>query len=449
MNEVKIGAKLQQLIDGLGIGLVSSEINNFVDGGVCAAKGWKANGVHCGLAHKALTETEEKSQAANNALPSANKKNDLAMIMSDKRAAAAAVYTTNKVKGAPLTVTKENLADGYAQGVIVNSVNANTCNADGIEKAKKMAELAATAMGISPADMVVASTGVIGQVLPIEPIEKGIPELYAGLSYTGNDEAVKAIMTTDTKPKEIAVEFEIGGKTCHIGGMLKGSGMIHPNMATTLTFITSDVSISSEMVKKALCDNVQSTLNCVSVDGDMSTNDMCVVMANGCAGNTEITEENDDYGIFCEALWTVMVNLARMMARDGEGATKLIECNVKGADSFETAKIAAKSVIMSSLFKAAMYGEDANCGRIMCALGYADAEYDVNKIDIDIASHGGYLNVCKQGSLLDFDEVLAKKILTETDITIIIDLNQGENGAMAYGCDLTYDYVKINGDYRS
>ena len=448
MNEVKIGAKLQQLIDDLGIGLVSSDINTFVDGGVCASAGWKANGIHCGLAHKALTDTEEKSQAANNALP-ANKKNDLAMIYSDKRAAAAAVYTTNKVKGAPLTVTRENLADGYAQGVIVNSVNANTCNADGIEKAKKMGELAAKAMCISPADMVIASTGVIGQVLPIEPIEKGIPSLYAGLSYTGNDEAVKAIMTTDTKPKEIAVEFEIGGKTCHIGGMLKGSGMIHPNMATTLTFITSDVAISPEMVKKALCDNVQSTLNCVSVDGDMSTNDMCVVMANGMAGNYEITEENDDYGIFCEALWTVMVNLARMMARDGEGATKLIECNVKGADSFETAKIAAKSVIMSSLFKAAMFGEDANCGRIMCALGYANAEYDVNKIDIDIASPGGYLNVCKQGSLLDFDEVIAKKILVETDITIIINLNQGENGAMAWGCDLTYDYVKINGDYRS
>ncbi len=449
MENVIIGEKTQELIDSLGIELVSSEINNFVDGGVCAAKGWKANGVHCGLAHKALTDTEEKSQAANNALPSANKKNDLAMIMSDKRAAAAAVYTTNKVKGAPLTVTKENLADGYAQGVIVNSVNANTCNADGIEKAKKMAELAANAMGISPADMVVASTGVIGQVFPIEPIEKGIPGLYSGLSYTGNDEAVKAIMTTDTKPKEIAVECEIGGKICRVGGMLKGSGMIHPNMATTLTFITSDAAISPEMVKKALCDNVQYTLNCVSVDGDMSTNDMCVVMANGCAGNSEITEENDDYGIFCEALWTVMVNLARMMARDGEGATKLIECNVKGADSFETAKTAAKSVIMSSLFKAAMYGEDANCGRIMCALGYADAEYDVNKIDIDIASKGGYLNVCRQGSLLDFDEVLAKKILVETDITIIINLNQGDNGAMAWGCDLTYDYVKINGDYRS
>lgn len=447
MQTIK-GEKIQKLIDTLGIGLVSSDIGTFVDGGVCAAKGWKANGIHCGLAHKALTDTEENSQASNNALPT-NKKNDLAMVMSDKRAAAAAVYTTNKVKGAPLTVTKENLADGYAQGVIVNSVNANTCNADGIEKAKKMAELAADAMGISPSDMVVASTGVIGQVLPIEPIANGIPELYNGLSYTGNSEAVKAIMTTDTQPKEVAVEFTLGGKTCHIGGMLKGSGMIHPNMATTLTFITSDAAVSPEMIKKALCDNVQCTLNCVSVDGDMSTNDMCVVMANGCAGNDEITAENDDYAVFSEALWTVMVNLARMMARDGEGATKLIECNVKGADSFETAKKAAKSVIMSSLFKAAMFGEDANCGRIMCALGYADAEYDVNKIDIDIASKGGYLNVCKQGSLLDFDEVLAKKILVETDITIIIDLNQGDNGAVAWGCDLTYDYVKINGDYRS
>ena len=256
-------------------------------------------------------------------------------------------------------------------------------------------------------------------------------------------------MTTDTVPKEVAVEFEIGGKTCHLGGMLKGSGMIHPNMATTLTFITSDVAISPELIKKSLCKNVKWTLNCVSVDGDMSTNDMCVVMANGCAGNAPVNEENKDYEIFDGALFAVMDNLARMMARDGEGATKLIECNVKGADSFETAKTAAKSVIMSNLFKAAMFGEDANCGRIMCALGYADADFDVNKIDIDIASKGGYLNVCKQGSLLDFDEELAKKILVEEDISIIIDLNQGSEGAMAYGCDLTYDYVKINGDYRS
>ena len=433
----------------MNIGLVEFDGYKYIDGGVCASEGWKANGIHCGLAHKALTETEEHSQTSNNALPSAKKKNDLAMILSDKRASAAAVYTTNKVKGAPLTVTKENLSDGYAQGVIVNSVNANTCNADGIEKAKKMAELAAAAMGISPSDMVVASTGVIGQVLPIEPIANGIPALYEGLSYTGNSEAVKAIMTTDTVPKEVAVEFEIGGKTCHLGGMLKGSGMIHPNMATTLTFITSDVAISPELIKKSLCKNVQWTLNCVSVDGDMSTNDMCVVMANGCAGNAPITEENKDYEIFDGALFAVMDNLARMMARDGEGATKLIECNVKGADSFETAKIAAKSVIMSNLFKAAMFGEDANCGRIMCALGYANADFDVNKIDIDIASKGGYLNVCKQGSLLDFDEELAKKILVEEDISIIIDLNQGSEGAMAYGCDLTYDYVKINGDYRS
>ncbi len=433
----------------MNIGLVEFEGYKFIDGGVCASAGYKANGIHCGLAHKALTDTEEHSQVSNNALPSAKKKNDLAMIRSDKRAAAAAVYTTNKVKGAPLTVTKENLADGYAQGIIVNSVNANTCNADGYEKARKMGELAAAAMGISADDMIIASTGVIGQVLPIEPIANGIPKLFEGLSYTGNSEAVKAIMTTDTVPKEVAVEFEIGGKTCHIGGMLKGSGMIHPNMATTLTFITSDVAISPELIKKSLCENVQTTLNCVSVDGDMSTNDMCVVMANGCAENPMITEENEDYRIFDGALYAVMDNLARMMARDGEGATKLIECNVKGADSFETAKIAAKSVIMSNLFKAAIFGEDANCGRIMCALGYANADFDVNKIDIDIASKGGYLNVCKQGSLLDFDETAAKKILKEEDISIIIDLNQGTEAAMAYGCDLTYDYVKINGDYRS
>ena len=433
----------------MNIGKIGADKFKFIEGGVCASKGWKANGVHCGLAHKALTDTEEHSGQSNNALPSAKKKNDLAMIYSEKRAAAAAVYTTNKVKGAPLIVTKENLSDGYAQGVIVNSVNANTCNADGYEKAKKMGELAAKAMGISPADMVIASTGVIGQVLPIEPIEKAIPGLYAGLDHSGNSEAVKAIMTTDTEPKETAVEFTLGGKLCHIGGMLKGSGMIHPNMATTLTFITSDAAVSPELIKKSLCKNVQSTLNCVSVDGDMSTNDMCVVMANGMAENPMITEENEDYRVFDEALHTVMLNLARMMARDGEGATKLIECKVSGADSFETAKTAAKSVIMSSLFKAAMFGEDANCGRIMCALGYAYADYDVEKIDIAIDSAGGTLNVCKQGSLLDFDETIAKKILCEEDIRIIIELNQGSESAWAWGCDLTYDYVRINGDYRS
>ena len=432
----------------MNIGMVGLDGFIFVGGGVCASKGYKANGIHCGLAHKALTATEENSQVSNNALPT-NKKNDLAMIYSEKRASAAAVYTTNKVKGAPLTVTKENISDGYAQGIIVNSVNANTCNADGIEKARKMGELAAKAMGISPSDMIVASTGVIGQVLPIEPIEKGIPALYEGLSYTGNSEAVKAIMTTDTEPKEVAVEFKIGEKTCHIGGMLKGSGMIHPNMATTLTFITSDVAISPEMIKSSLCRNVQSTLNCVSVDGDMSTNDMCVVMANGMAENDEITDFGKDFDIFDDALHLIMLNLARMMARDGEGATKLVECKVQGADSFDTAKTAAKSVIMSNLFKAAMFGEDANCGRIMCALGYAKADFDVNKIDIYISSNGGKLEVCKQGALLDFDEEIAKKILVEEDISIHVNLNQGSAEAMAWGCDLTYDYVKINGDYRS
>lgn len=421
----------------------------FVEGGVCASMGFKANGVHCGLAHKALTSTEENSQIANNALPT-NKKNDLAMIYSEKRAAAAAVYTSNKVKGAPLTVTKENLADGYAQGVIVNSVNANTCNADGYEKARKMGELAASAMGISPSDMIVASTGVIGQVLPIEPIEKAIPALYAGLSHTGNSEAVRAIMTTDTEPKEVAVEFTLGGKTCHIGGMLKGSGMIHPNMATTLTFITCDAAVSPDMLKKLLLNNVDCTLNCVSVDGDMSTNDMCVVMANGMAGNPEITRENDDdYDKLDTAMYVIMVNLARMMARDGEGATKLIECCVSGAPSIKTAKTAAKSVIMSNLFKAAMFGQDANCGRIMCALGYADADFDVDHVDIKLSSKGNVLYVCKNGSILDFDEERAKTILKEEVITVQIDLNQGSEGAMAWGCDLTYDYVKINGDYRS
>lgn len=413
------------------------EVNGikFTDGGVCAAKGFRANGIQCGLAHSGTSVTK--------------KKNDLAMIAADTECTAAAVYTTNKVKGAPILVTKEHLKNGKARAVIVNSVNANTCNADGVEKANKMCELAAAELGISPEDVIVASTGVIGQVLPIEPIANGMKELAEGLTYDGNPRAVEAIMTTDTMPKEIAVQFELGGKTCTMGGMLKGSGMIHPNMATTLTFITTDAGISAELLQRALSDIVKVTLNRASVDGDTSTNDMVCVMASGTAGNKIVAHEDGDFEIFENALYAIMMNLARMMARDGEGATKLIECVVGGADSDKTAETVAKSVITSSLLKAAMFGEDANWGRILCAVGYADAEFDINNLDVRISSEKGSVEVCRNGAGVEFSEEKAKEILGEDEICIIINIGNGGHSAAAWGCDLTYDYVKINGDYRS
>lgn len=420
----------------------------FVDGGVCAAKGFKANGIQCGLAHKPLTGTEENSAVANNALH-VKKKNDLALIVADKECTAAAVYTTNKVKGAPILVTKEHLKNGTAKAVIVNSVNANTCNADGVEKAEKMCSLVSDETGIDVNDIIVASTGVIGQILPIEPIANGMKELVAGLTYDGNSRAVEAIMTTDTQIKEVAVQLEIGGKTCTIGGMLKGSGMIHPNMATTLTFITTDVDISTELLQRALSSVVKVTLNRVSVDGDTSTNDMVCVLANGTAENSPIKSESEDYKKFVNALYAVMMNLARKMARDGEGATKLIECICHGADNEKTAEIIAKSVITSSLFKAAMFGEDANWGRILCAIGYAEADFDINKVDVTICSEKGGIYVCRNGAGVEFSEEKAKEILSEEEILIGISIGNGAGYAVAWGCDLTYDYVKINGDYRS
>lgn len=420
----------------------------YVDGGVCAAQGFKANGIQCGLAHKPLSDTENNSAASNNALPE-KKKNDLAVILADCQCSAAAVYTSNKVKGAPITVTREHIADGNARGVIVNSVNANTCNPDGVEKAQKMCELAACETGLEASDFIVASTGVIGQVLPIEPIEKAMPELCRGVKYDGNSAAVEAIMTTDTMPKEIAVEFELGGKKCVMGGMLKGSGMIHPNMATTLSFITTDAAIAPEYLQMALSSVIKTTLNMVSVDGDQSTNDMCCIMANGMAENSIIKSENEDFDKFENALYVVLMNLARMMARDGEGATKLIECVCHGADDHKTAEIVAKSVITSNLFKAMIFGEDANCGRILCAVGYADAEVDVNKIDVDFASNAGKIAVCRNGMAIPFSEDDAKKILMEEEITVLVKIGSGTHSAVAWGCDLTYDYVKINGDYRS
>ncbi|MBE6857252.1 MAG: bifunctional glutamate N-acetyltransferase/amino-acid acetyltransferase ArgJ [Ruminococcus sp.] len=407
----------------------------FIEGGVCASKGFRANGIQCGLAHAGAHVTK--------------KKNDLALIVSDKECTASAVYTTNKVKGAPILVTKEHIRDGKARAVIVNSVNANTCNADGVEKAEMMCALTAKELGISADDVIVASTGVIGQVLPIEPIANGMKSLVEGLTYDGNSRAVEAIMTTDTVPKEVAVEFQLGGKTCTMGGMLKGSGMIHPNMATTLTFITTDADISAELLQRALSDVVKITLNRASVDGDTSTNDMVCVLASGSAENTPVTKENEDFEAFENALYAIMMNLARMMARDGEGATKLIECVVSGAETEKIAETVAKSVICSSLFKSAMFGEDANWGRILCAVGYADADFDINKVDVRIASDKGVIEVCKNGAGVEFSEEKAKEILSEEVIDIIISIGEGGGKAVAWGCDLTYDYVRINGDYRS
>lgn len=400
-----------------------------IGGGVCAAKGFKANGIHCGI---------RKNKT----------KRDIALIVSEKTANAAAVYTTNLVKGAPLLVTKEHLADGKAKAVICNSGNANTCNADGIEKAEAMSEIAANALGIKADDVVVASTGVIGLPLDVAPIADGIGELVSGLG-DHSDLAAEGIMTTDTKKKEVAVSFMIGDRECRIGGIAKGSGMIHPNMATMLVFITTDCAISSEMLSEALSTDIQSTFNMVSVDGDTSTNDMVVVLANGEAGNSEITEKNADFAVFMQALNTVTVHLCKSIAGDGEGATKMIECSVIGAKSDVCAKTVAKSVICSSLVKAAMFGADANWGRILCALGYSGADVDISKVGVAFSSDAGRITVCKNGAGVEFSEDDAKKILLEHEITIEIDLNDGEGNAVAWGCDLTYDYVRINGDYRT
>ncbi len=401
-----------------------------ISGGVCAAQGFTAAGVHCGI---------RKNRT----------KNDLALIVSQAPASAAAVYTTNLVKGAPLVVTRRHLADGHAQAVICNSGNANTCNANGEEIAQEMAALTGKALGIDPHDVVVASTGVIGQPLDITPIASGIPALVEALSADGCDAAAEGIMTTDTVKKEAAVEFELGGKTCRMGGIAKGSGMIHPNMATMLVFITTDAAIAPALLQKALSTDIAKTFNMVSIDGDTSTNDMVTVLANGLAGNDEIDRENEDFSVFMQALNSVTVALCRMIAGDGEGATKLLECKVTGAADEATAKTVAKSVICSSLLKAAMFGADANWGRVLCAIGYSGADVDVNKIDVAFASQAGTIPVCRSGAGIDFSEDLAKTILLEKEIDILVELNTGSAAATAWGCDLTYDYVKINGDYRT
>lgn len=400
-----------------------------IEGGVCASKGFTANGIHCGI---------RKNKT----------KRDLALIYSEVPANAAAVYTQNLVKGAPLTVTKNNISDGKAQAVICNSGNANTCNANGIEIAEKMCELLGAKLGISPKDVVVASTGVIGQPLDITPIANGIDPLVAGLG-DNSTYACEGIMTTDVKKKEIAFEFEINGVKCHIGGIAKGSGMIHPNMATMLVFVTTDCKITSEMLSKAVSEDVKTSFNMVSVDGDTSTNDMVSVLANGLAGNEEITSEGAEFDAFCEALHAVTSYLCRMIAADGEGATKLLECIAEGAVDDKNARIAAKSVICSSLFKAAMFGADANWGRVLCAIGYSGADVDVNKVDVTFRSSKGEITVCRNGAGVEFSEEKAKEILLENEIQIVLGLGDGQGRAVAWGCDLSYDYVKINGDYRT
>ena len=402
----------------------------YINGGVCAPKGFKASGIHCGI---------RKNKT----------KRDLALIVSDCKASAAAIYTLNLVKGAPIYVTKDNISDGTAQAMICNSGNANTCNADGVEIATKMCEITAAATGVAAKDVIVASTGVIGQPLDITPIADGMHQLVSELGYDNSTNAAEAIMTTDTAKKEFAVSFTLGGKECRMGGIAKGSGMIHPNMATMLVFITTDAAISPELLHKALYSDAQKSFNMISIDGDTSTNDMVSVMANGMAGNETITEENEDFEAFKKALAMITEKLCRAIAKDGEGATKLVECFVSGGKDWHTAKTVAKSVICSSLFKAAMFGSYANWGRVLCSIGYIGADVDVKKIDVSFTSEKGTIEVCKDGAGVPFSEEKAKEILLCDEIKVNVNLNDGDSTAVARGCDLTYDYVKINGDYRT
>ena len=402
----------------------------YTDGGVCAAKGFKGAGIHCGF---------RKNQS----------KKDLALIYSEAPCSAAAVYTQNLVQGAPIAVTKKHLANGTAKAVICNSGNANTCNANGAYIAETTCELLAKELGISADDIIVASTGVIGVEMTMAPFEAGIAPLVAALGEDGSADVNEAIMTTDTKPKQCAVSFTAGGRECHIGGVAKGSGMIHPNMATMLVFVTSDCAISPEMLQTALSADVQDSFNMISVDGDTSTNDMVSVMCNGLAGNAPVDSEGEDYDAFCTALAAVTKTLCKAIAADGEGASKLLTCAVSGAVDKAAARTAAKSVICSALLKAAMFGADANWGRVLCAIGYSGADVDVSKIGVVFKSAAGSVEVCRDGSGVPFSEEEAKKVLSESEIDILVTAGDGPGEATAWGCDLTYEYVRINGDYRT
>ena len=406
---------------------------SWIYGGVCAAQGFRAAGLHVGV----------KTHNVN--------KKDVALIVSDSDCAAAAVFTTNVVKAAPIHVTKAHLANGRARAVVANSGNANACAPLGEENAERMCAAAAKAIGCGAEDVLVCSTGVIGQTLRVNVIEEGMEELASLLeqSGAGSDAAAHAIMTTDTVKKEAAVETTVGGKTVRIGGIANGSGMIHPNMGTMLCFITTDCSISPEMIREALVDTAHVSFNRISVDGDTSTNDTCLVLANGLAGNETITGEGEDYAAFLEALKALCVRLARMMAKDGEGARHLITCTVSGAKDEESAQTIAKSVISSTLTKAAIFGCDANWGRVLCAMGYSGEEFDPDKVDVAFASAAGEIPVCRQGRGLDFDEDLAKRILTEDEVEIRVRMGEGDAACTCWGCDITYDYIKINGDYHT
>ena len=400
----------------------------FINGGVLAAKGFKASGVHCGIRKN-------------------KDKKDIALIYSTTRCAAAATYTKNLVKGAPLVVTKNHISDGYAQAIICNSGNANTCNINGMDIANETCKLLANALNIKEDDIVIASTGVIGQEMDIKPFEIGVPMLVKELDNGTSEDANLAIMTTDTKQKSVAVKFMVDGIECHIGGIAKGSGMINPNMATMLVFVTTDCKISPKLLQKALSADILDTFNMVSVDGDTSTNDMVTVLANGEAGNKEIDEKT--LPIFAEALNAVTKSLCKMIAADGEGATRSLTCCLSGAKTKEQARVIAKSVISSNLLKCAIFGSDANWGRVLCAIGYTLEDIDVLKIDVAFRSSKGVIPVCKNGLGVPFSEEIAKEILLEKDIYIDVNLNSGNYSSEAFGCDLTYEYVKINGDYRS
>ncbi|MCI7641889.1 MAG: bifunctional glutamate N-acetyltransferase/amino-acid acetyltransferase ArgJ [Subdoligranulum variabile] len=402
-----------------------------IPGGICAPAGFSAAGVHCGIRHN-------------------HSKLDLALIKADVRCAGAGCYTTNKVYGAPITVDREHLKDGYAQAIVVNSGNANTCAPNGIELAKETCEIVANELGISADDVLPASTGVIGQAMSIDPFAKGIPAAAAKLAATdaGSHDAATAIMTTDTHSKEVSIEFPIGGKTCRMGAIAKGSGMIHPNMATMLLFITTDVKVEPAVLQAALSSVVPATFNQISVDGDTSTNDTVLLLASGLSG-AEVQPGTADYDTFVAALTQVAEQLSRELAGDGEGATKLLECIVTGAPDLLTARAVSKSVIHSSLFKAAMFGADANWGRVLCAIGYTPGDFDISKTAVRLKSKAGEVFVCENAAYHPYSEDEAAKVLKEDEIQILVDLGSGDFTAKAWGCDLTYDYVKINGDYRT
>lgn len=401
----------------------------FIEGGITAPLGFRAAGTHCGL---------RKNVA----------KKDLALIVADKPAAAAAVYTKNLVFAAPIALCKEHLSDGRAQAIVCNSGIANACCPDADKTARQMAACAAEALHISERDVVVASTGVIGQSLPVSPIQKAMPDLCAALSDSpqASADAAAAIMTTDTRKKEACVEVALGGGTVRIGAIAKGSGMIAPNMATMLCFLTTDADIEAQMLKRALTRAVEISFNMVSVDGDMSTNDMACILASGESGVSVTDADERD---FTQALTELCVHIGKSMAADGEGATRLLEIAVRGASNEAAARTLAKSVVSSSLVKTALFGADANWGRVLCALGYAGVYFDTRKVGVCFSSDAGSVPVCKDGLAVAFDEEKAQKILSRDQITVEITLGDGAGSAIAWGCDLSYEYIRINGDYRS